>query len=330
MGAAMKPRETTLRRLARIHGISAILLVLPAIASAQYLGGRAPGDSGLQAGTQPDPGVYLSMMYLRYDSDTLRNRYGDSIRPLADSSSVAVNAFSFGVSYVSSVKILGANPGLMVFPAFTDNKLEAPILGRDLSTSFGVGDLYFQPINLGWHTKRADFLTGMGVYAPTGSYEPDAADNLGLGMWGFEFFGGTTLYFDEARAWHVATTAFYETHTEKKGTDLRVGDIVTLQGGVGRSFLEGLASVGLAYYAQWKVTDDDLGADVTANLGGRGLGKHRGYGVGPELTFPVRTKTRLLALVNARYLWETGVRTNLEGQLFMITMTIPIPSGPLP
>jgi hypothetical protein len=68
-------------------------------------------------------------------------------------------------------------------------------------------------------------------------------------MWSFEFFAGTTIYIDEAKSWHFATTAFYETHTEKKDTDIRVGDILTLEGGLGKSFMYGALSVGAAYYA---------------------------------------------------------------------------------
>jgi hypothetical protein len=217
----------------------------------------------------------------------------------------------------------------MIFPALTDNALESPILGLASNADTGFTDLYIQPINLGWHTDRADFITGLGVYAPTGSYDPDASDNLGLGMWSFEFFAGTTIYFDKAKTWHFATTAYYETHTEKEDTDIKVGDILTLEGGLGKSFMGGALSVGIAYYAQWKVTDDDLGQELEALLGGWKLGKHRGFGVGPEVTIPIATKSKLIGLVTARYFWETGVRSSLEGNTFVINVTFPIPSVPI-
>ena len=150
-----------------------------------------------------------------------------------------------------------------------------------------------------------------------------ASDNLGLGMWSFELFGGATVYFDQKKRWHFATMAFYETHTEKKDTDITVGDILTLEGGLGRSFKEGAISAGLAYYAQWKVTDDDLGFELP---GDRRLGKHRVYGLGPELTLPIATSKTLIGFVNLRYFWEFGARTTLEGNTFTFTMTFPIPS----
>jgi len=82
---------------------------------------------------------------------------------------------------VSDFKILGANYGALAFPAWSDNRFEVPILDLGSKSDFGFTDIYFQPINLGWHTSRADFTAGVGIYAPTGSYDPEAEDNLGLG-----------------------------------------------------------------------------------------------------------------------------------------------------
>jgi hypothetical protein len=44
--------------------------------------------------------------------------------------------------------------------------------------------------------------------------------------------GGVTLYLDSMKKYSVATSAFVETHT-KKNQDLRVGNIMTLEGGAG-------------------------------------------------------------------------------------------------
>jgi len=292
---------------------------------AQFAGHNFRGDFGLQSGSQPDPGWYLAALYLRYDADTLRDRNGNSIGidPLRRGT-ISANGYSVGIWGVTEIKLLGANYSFMVFPGFTDNKVE--VLDFDSSTDPGFTDLYIQPINMGWHTKRADFLAGLSLFAPTGRYDPDADDNLGLGMWSFELFGGTTVFFDKKKSWHFATTAYYETHTEKKDTDIKVGDLLTLEGGLGKSFMQGALTVGAAYYAQWKVTDDDVGREIEQLLQGRELGKHRVYGVGPELTIPIATKKKLIGFLTARYLWETGARTSLEGDTFVFQATFPIPS----
>jgi hypothetical protein len=92
--------------------------------------------------------------------------------------------------------------------------------------------------------------------------------------------------------------------------------------------MEGALIVGAAYYAQWKLTDDDLGLDITLPSGRR-LGKHRSYGIGPDITIPVATKKKLYGFINARYFWEFGTRSTLEGNTFVLTFSLPIPSIPL-
>jgi hypothetical protein len=305
--------------------LCAALALCAGQAQAQLQGHNTKGDYGLQAGTQAPPGIYLiAPLYFRYDNGSLRNGLGNSSPLQTD---VSVNAYVVGLTWVSNVKVLGANYSFQIFPGFTDNKLEAPVLGVTQSVDTGFTDLYFQPINLGWNTKSADFTAGLGVFAPTGRYEDGADDNLGLGMWSFELFGGTTVYFDEAKSWHLATTAFYETHTEKEDSDIKVGDILTFEGGLGKSLMQGTLSVGLAYYAQFKLSDDDLG--------GRTLppaflpAKHQGFGVGPEISIPIASKSKLYGFLNLRYFWETGMRNSLEGNTFVLTATFPIPSIPL-
>jgi len=310
--------------------VVAVSALLANPAHAQLNGHNTKGDFGLLSGSQAPPGLYLAApIYVRYDADTLRNSEGDRVSLDPDRrGSLAVNAFVVGLIWVSEYKIFGGNYSIQAYPAFTDNALEVPILGTNDSVSTGFTDLYFQPINLGWHSARADFIAGLGIYAPTGRYEPGGDENLGLGMWSFEVFGGTTVYLDKAKSWHFAAAAFYETHTDKKDTNVRVGDLLTLEGGLGWSFMQGLGNLGLAYYGQWKVTEDDLGIDLGLPIELL-VGKHRVYGVGPELTIPIATKKKLIGFLNARYLWETGARSTLEGSTFVFTATFPIPSVPL-
>jgi hypothetical protein len=308
-----------------------VITILHAQSSlAGFAGSNTKGDFGLQSGTQLPPGFYLvAPMYYRYDADTLKDRDGNQVNlDPQERGSLVANAYVLGLIWVSDHKILRGNYSFQVYPGFTDNTLEAPILGLNESVSTGFADLYFQPINLGWHTDRADFTAGLGIFAPTGEYELGGSDNRGLGMWSFEVFAGSTIYLDEAKSWHFATTAFYETHSDKKNTDIRVGDILTLEGGLGKSFMDGLINVGAAYYAQWKLTEDDLGFDSQLSSG-RGVGKNSVYGVGPELTVPIATSKKLYGFLNTRYIWEFGAESTLEGETLVITLTFPMPSVPL-
>ena len=297
-------------------------------AAAQLSGHNTKGDFGLQAGTQPPPGWYVVPMYYDYSADEFRDKNGDRFLADTNGGSIDVGAAVVGIIWVTEKKVFGGNYSFTIWPAVTNNALEFPPSGINAEVSTGLADLYVQPINLGWNTTRADFTAGLGVYAPTGEYDSNGSSNRGLGMWSYEVFGGTTVYLDKARTWHFATIAAFETHGKKDGTDIRVGDLLTLEGGIGKSFKEGALSVGIAYYAQWKLSDDDFGTNPSLPVGPT-IGKHRVFGFGPEITLPLASKRTLFGFLNLRYIRETGARTALQGDTFLATFTFPVPSIPL-
>ena len=49
-------------------------------------------------------------------------------------------------------------------------------------------------------------------------------------MWSYKLFGASTVYFDKAKTWSLATIAAFETHSKKEGTNIRVGNLLTLEG----------------------------------------------------------------------------------------------------
>lgn len=314
------------------------LLVAPP-AHAQLNGENLLGDMGVKSGSQPEPGLYVSSIYYRYFTDTLKDPVGDRIQ--IDPTGQASQTIQAGmplIYYVSKKKLFGANLGAMAVVPIAKGALEAPGFGLSEEVSTGLSDVYVMPAQLGWHGPRFDALAGVGLFLPTGRYTAGADDNLGKGMWSYEVSGGGTVYLDRGRSLSVSTTAFWETHSKKSGearmgdltvSDVKVGQLLTLEGGVGKSFLHGAASIGVAYYAQWKLTADDLGAPAASGAL-PGLPKHRVFGIGPDVTIPIATKTRLFSLVNVRYLWETGAQVKTQGHTLMITNTIPIGKSRIP
>jgi hypothetical protein len=321
----------------RTHTLIAALavgaaLVAAAPAHAQLNGENLLGDMGVASGTQPQPGLYASFIYYRYRADSIRDAQGNpvAIDPTGEGSQT-INAGVPLIYYVTPKKLFGANFAMMAVVPIANGSLEAPGFGLSESASTGMSDLYIMPAQLGWHFKRADAIAGVAVFAPTGRYSAGASDNLGKGMWSYEASAGGTLYLDSRRSISLATTAYYETHSKKQEPvrvqhvtldNVRVGDLLTLEGGAGKSFLHGAASIGAAYYAQWKVTSDDLGLDIPGLS--RIPKRHRVWGVGPDVTIPIATKSRLISLVNVRYLWEQGAQLKTQGHTFLITNTIPV------
>ena len=121
--------------------------------------------------------------------------------------------------------------------------------GRDLSKRLPPPTLFEEAcLNVQIHlltelnqsaSAAAHTAAGFQLYIPTGKDERGGSDNIGKGMWTYEPFLGTTVYFDEKRTVSLATTAFWEFHGKKKDTDVKVGQILTLEGGLGKSFLGG-------------------------------------------------------------------------------------------
>jgi hypothetical protein len=305
-------------------------------AHAQLNGENLLGDMGVQSGSQPVPGFLVSGLYYRYHTSTIKDGDGNAITidpSLPGKQTIQVGAVV--LNYVTRLKVLGAHYGMMAVLPFGNGSLEAPALGLSENVSWGAADVYVVPVQLGWHFRRADVLAGLGMFAPTGRYTAGASDNLGKGMWSYELSAGTTIYADQNRSLSLAATGFLEIHSKKEGqvpvgnitlTDVKVGQLLTVEGGLAKSFLSGAAHVGLAYYGQWKISDDDLGSPIPLPFS---LDKHRVLALGPDVTIPIATKSRLLALVNARYLWEAGARLKTEGSSLLLTATVPVPSIPI-
>jgi hypothetical protein len=195
------------------------ILLAAAPARAQLNGSHSLGDFGVQSGSQPTPGVYAALFYLHYDTDTIKDADGNTVRlSQSDPSSIGISAVAPMLWYVSKTKLFGANYGALIVLPWANASLEAPAfaLGSTIDTSFS--DLLIRPLDLGWHNKRADVAAGLQIYAPTGRYTRGGSDNIGKGMWTYEPFLGTTVYFDQKRTASFATTAYWEFHGDKEDT----------------------------------------------------------------------------------------------------------------
>ena len=153
----------------------------------------------------------------RYDTDTITDADGNVVRPApGDPGSIGIGAVAPIVWYVSQAKLLGANYGVMVVLPFANAALEAPAFTFGQTVDTSIADMVVRPLDLGWRTKRADVTAGLQFYVPTGRYERGGSDNIGKGMFTYEPFVGTTVYFDEKRTVSLATTAYLNSTATRK------------------------------------------------------------------------------------------------------------------
>ena len=291
-----------------------VLFLVGVNSQAQYRGDHIPGFVGLESGSQPPPGLYVGNIVWVYPTDTVKDDHGNNISLLASITSIAPVIV---VNLATNKKLFGANIGVNGAIPFIENRIQLNSLAANSGlayTDMSVGGL------LGWNLKRADITAGYNLYIPTGSFTQGATDNSGLGMWGNEFTVGSTVYLDQKKLWNAAANFGFEFHTDKKGTNIHVGDMGTIEGGLGRTFYEKvkgpipiIMNVGAAGYTQFKITGD-RGSDIPPIL--RGF-KDRVFALGPEFNIFI-PGPRLTFL--ARYEPEFGARNRTQGHAVVFSI----------
>jgi hypothetical protein len=291
-----------------------LIVILTVRSEAQYKGDHIPGFLGLNSGTQAPPGLYAGNLVWIYPTDTVKDNDGNNIS-LPGSLTSTVDVIL--LSGVADYKFLGANVGGAAAIPFIKNRLQTESL--DVNTGLAFTDMFISG-QLGWHFKRADVTAGYNLYMPTGRYSSGGKDNTGLGMWGNELTIGSTAYLDSKKTWAAAANFGLEFHTDKSGTNINVGDMGTIEGGLGKTFYKKVSgpiplimNVGVAGYSQFKVTGD-TGSDIPLVLRGY---KDRVFALGPEFNTYI-PKPRLTLLV--RYEPEFAARNRTEGQTVVVSL----------
>lgn len=289
------------------------VVVAAAPAYAQLNTQHIKGTTGLKAGSMPPPHTYIPALYYVYRTDTVKNANGDSL-PLT--AKLTSHAYGLGIFVVTPRKILGGNYAYeILFPVGANNRIQGTEI--DKNPGAGLTDSVISPIQIGWHSKRADAIAGYTLFVPTGRYENGASNNTGFGMWGNEFSVGTTVYLNEAKQYHAATILTFDIQSKKEDSETKVGNAMNLEGGVGGDFLKGGLTVGLDYYASFKVSDDHIEGfpDILIR------GKNKTFGLGPEVQLALAKGGTLYGFLKVNYQWETYARVAPQGSELTVLAT---------
>jgi hypothetical protein len=246
----------------------------------------------------PDPGFYSALYTYYYTTDRLNDSHGDKITsvtidppgggagvPVDVDVNVDMYVIAPSLVWVTDIKPLGIKYGALVSPTFANASLEALVStafarGGNISAgSYGVGDLFVQPVWLGKTFEHWDFGLSYGFYAPIGKYDTEtvtipgvgpvkteSSDNIGYGFWTQQIQGSAAWYPMDNKATAVITALTYETHGEKRDFDVTPGDNLTLNWGISQFLplkedMTLLLEVGPAGYDTWQITDDS-GSDA--------------------------------------------------------------------
>lgn len=137
-------------------------------------GGAYPnGAEGYLNGALPPAGTY----FLNYLNHTTADRFndGDGDEMVPDFK-VDASAEVVRIVHVTNLKILGADYAAHVIVPFVHVSAQAGAT-KDFDT--GIGDITIDPIILGWHSGKMNYIFGVDVILPTGGYNRNKLANVG-------------------------------------------------------------------------------------------------------------------------------------------------------
>ena len=276
------------------------------IAFGQERGQYIPGFRGLNPAEQPHPGItYLNVFYW-YPTSTLKDRYGDKLNTDFDLNLVAdLNI----VAYTPKKKFLGATYSALVAVPVMNAAITLPRVGADTSTSASFGDVYIEPVSLGWGFKKGKIRAAYGFMPPSG------ARRVTSDYFGHQVSLGGTYHPDKHGLWQISAHSVWEFHHGKRHEDVTVGNNVTFEYGVGKTFVKNkgaqIYQFGVVGYTQLQLTKDK-GTDVVPfNVGA----KDRVFAVGPEFDV-ILPKSKFNFFV--RVLPEFAARSRTQGVTVMM------------
>lgn len=273
----------------------------------QQLGHKLLGGVGIDAGSQSEPGLYISDRLMWYSTNTLKDRNGNVV-PVPG---LDIDAYGNMLGLGFTTQPGGARSPYLSFAAGVplarvSIRVDDP---RTLIDRSGLGDVFVQPVKVGWRKKRHDVVAMYGFYAPTGKFEPRTGSGVGRGYWTHQLSIGGAAYGESDRMRRASALVSYDLNLKKRGIDIRRGNTLQIQGGAGVGLFK-VVTVGIAGFAMWQVSDD-VGADIPPAL--RGLST-RAFGIGPEIDILIPS-LRLKA--ELRFEREFGVRSRPEGEVLV-------------
>jgi hypothetical protein len=326
--------------------VAAALLHLAMPARAGDTGHYVGGLMNIRDYAVPDPGFYAALYNYYYTTDRYNDQNGNKV------SSITINpgpgpGVTLGVDldldmymlapifiWVSPWKVLGAKYAAAISPSFADATIQNAIynsrgLGGSGSTAtFAPGDLFVEPLLLGWSLPHWDFTAAYGFYAPVGKYSTDtltfptgsaevpASDNIGLGYWTQQFQGAVAWYPWTNKATAVTAALTYEYNSPQEGTDVKYGQLLWLNWGISQylPLTKGnklLLEIGPAGYYEWQISD------TTGSLVQSPSARSQVSGIGGQIGL---TYVPWNLVVNFRGFHEYNAEERVQGSSFGINL----------
>src|SRR5215469_10428014 len=285
-------------------------------AHAQNRGVYPLGLSAINSGVSAAPGITYNNSFLFYARDEQRGGGGEVIATGQQAVLLDMNTFLWASE--QPIAALGnARFSSAVTIPIANNSLSSSTQGA-ISGGGGLGDIYFQPVILGWQQDRVDIRGIVGVLAPTGKFTAGAKDNVGNGYWTPVIASGQTFYLAADKATTISLFEMYEFHTTQSGTQIRPGETFDLDYSVMRAFTfyaESRLQVGVIGYGAWQTTAK-TGPGITPAEEAQRY-RVNALGVGMNLLLPTRKVT-----LSLKYFDEFSNQWTYQGYSLQISAAV--------
>jgi hypothetical protein len=203
----------------------------------------------------------------------------------------------------------------------------SPLQNSGGSTKGSIGNMYIEPVNLGWHFNHLDAIISSGFFAPSGPYNSGQLFNIGFGHWTGMFGLGGVFYPDAERTWSASVYAHYLLYGSQMGRNYTLGDDVPLEWGIAKTFnlpsaiFEHL-TVGPVGYAQWQVTNNRIDLTPATPIQATAINRLENarsqiYAAGPAVQLLTK-----YGLFNLRCYEEFGAHATPSGQQLMFSFAV--------
>jgi hypothetical protein len=299
-----------------VASLAVAMLVAGRARAQQQVGHKILGSLGLEAGSQAPTGLYLVDQFAYYHSNEVVDRNGRAV-PIGLDAHVLTNGLAASVSLELPRMATFLNASVGVPLVYLNASTQTPRLSVEPT---GIGDLYVQPLKLGWRPGPLEVVAGYAFYAPTASFDDEGTTGLGRSQWTQEFSAGGTIHFGPGKRVNLSALTSFDIYGTKIGLDVHRGDTLQIQGGLGAT-VSRLVDIGIAGYGLWQVTDYG-GSALPVNLRGA---RDRDFGLGPEIDVLVPPALGHLTL---RYTHDIAGQTRPLGGLVVVGWAARLWRGP--
>ena len=272
------------------------------------------GAENWMVGAAPPPGTYY-VNYFGFYSGRLMDGSGATAKLSGTTPSVNATFDVFRFVGVTRQRLLGADYAVQVI---------VPVVYQSVNmngnaSKTGVGDMFVNPMILGWHRPQWHALASVDFLLPTGYYDRnDPRVSIGANYYSFDSL--VALSAVPKSGWEGSAKLMYNLKTTNTATNYHSGQEFHTDYTAGKHL--GAWMLGVSGYALKQTTNDTVNGQVEPASAGLWTAGRKGqvFAIGPSAGYTNQHHIIFVAL----WQHETLVRNRFGGDKLWFKMVIPL------